>query len=133
MQNCLGELNLTYPLIYLDDAIMYSKTEEEHLTYLRAILERFMEHSLKLKLSALRSVTWDTRCPLQVWNWVWKGSRELLRLRFHKCTPRSKSFWAQQGTSEAIPVRDRCFNQRIRHHPLPETGQWALSPSFLCQ
>ena len=31
MQNCLGELNLTYTLIYLDDIIMYSHTEEEHL------------------------------------------------------------------------------------------------------
>ena len=30
MQNCLGELNLTYCLIYLDDVIVYSKTQEEH-------------------------------------------------------------------------------------------------------
>ena len=39
MQNCLGELNLTYALIYLDDMIVYSKTEEEHLVCLRAMLE----------------------------------------------------------------------------------------------
>ena len=32
MQNCLGELNLTYTLIYLDDVIVYSHTEEERLT-----------------------------------------------------------------------------------------------------
>ena len=32
MQNCLGKLNLTYALIYLDDVIVYSRTEEEHLT-----------------------------------------------------------------------------------------------------
>ena len=51
MQNCLGELNLMYALIYLDDVIVYSKTEEEHLVRLRAVLERFMEHSLKLKPS----------------------------------------------------------------------------------
>ena len=51
MQNCLGELNLTYTLIYLDDVIVYFKTEEEHLVHLCAVLERFMEHSLKLKLS----------------------------------------------------------------------------------
>ena len=51
MQNCLGELNLTYALIYLDDVIVYSKTEEEHLVRLHAVLERFMEHGLKLKLS----------------------------------------------------------------------------------
>ena len=51
MQNCLGELNLTYALIYLDDVIVYSKTEDEHLVHLRAILERFMENGLKLKPS----------------------------------------------------------------------------------
>ena len=51
MQNCLGELNLMYALIYLDDVIVYSKTEDEHLVRLRAILERFMENGLKLKPS----------------------------------------------------------------------------------
>ena len=39
MQNCLGELNLTYALIYLDDVIVYSKIEGEHLVRLRAVLE----------------------------------------------------------------------------------------------
>ena len=48
-KNCLGKLNLTYALIYLDDVIVYSKTEEEHLVRLRTMLERFMEHGLKLQ------------------------------------------------------------------------------------
>ena len=51
MQNCLGELNLTYALIYLDNVIIYSITEDEHLVRLRTILERFMENGLKLKPS----------------------------------------------------------------------------------
>ena len=37
MQNCLGELNLTYALIYLDDVIVFSWTEEEHLHRLRVV------------------------------------------------------------------------------------------------
>ena len=49
MQNCLGELNLTYALIYLDDVIVFSQTEEDHLIQLRAVFERFREHGLKLK------------------------------------------------------------------------------------
>ena len=49
MQNCLGELNLTYALVYLDDVIVYSKTEEDHLCWLQAVFERFYEHGLKLK------------------------------------------------------------------------------------
>ena len=40
MQNTLGELNLTYCIIYLDD-IVYGHTEEEHLEHLRIILEHF--------------------------------------------------------------------------------------------
>ena len=51
MQECLEELNLTYALIYLDDVIVFSSTPEEHLVRLQAVLERFLEHGLKLKLS----------------------------------------------------------------------------------
>ena len=49
MQNCLGELNLTHALIYLDDVIVFSWTEEEHLHHLRVVFARFLEHGLKLK------------------------------------------------------------------------------------
>ena len=31
MQNCMGELNLIYCLIYLDDLIVFSQMSEEHL------------------------------------------------------------------------------------------------------
>ena len=41
MQNCLGELNLTYALIYLDDMIVISRTEEEHLHRLRVVFAHF--------------------------------------------------------------------------------------------
>ena len=34
IQNCLGELNLTYTLIYFDDVIVFSQTEKEHLIWL---------------------------------------------------------------------------------------------------
>ena len=51
MLNCLGELNLTYCLIYLDDVIIFSKTEEEHLEWMCVIFDRFCEHGLKLKPS----------------------------------------------------------------------------------
>ena len=51
MQEYLGELNLTYVLIYLDDVIVFSRMPEEHLIRLQAVLERFLEHGLKLKPS----------------------------------------------------------------------------------
>ena len=49
MQNCLGELNLTYCLIYLDNVIVYSKTPEEHLQRMQVIFDHLQEHGLKLK------------------------------------------------------------------------------------
>ena len=51
MQKCLGELNLTYALIYLDDVIVFSRTEEEHLQHLWVVFACFLEHGLKLKPS----------------------------------------------------------------------------------
>ena len=51
MQNCLGELNLTYCLIYLDDMIVFSETPEEHLLRMRVVFDHLKEHGLKLKPS----------------------------------------------------------------------------------
>ena len=49
MQNCLGELNLIYCLIYLDDIVIFSHTTEEHLQCLCVVFNQFREHNLKLK------------------------------------------------------------------------------------
>ena len=51
MQNTLGELNLTYCIIYLDGVIMFGHTEEEHLEHLWVVFEHFWEFNLKLKPS----------------------------------------------------------------------------------
>ena len=51
MQNCLGELNLTYCLIYLDDVIVFSEMPKEHLQRMCVVFDRLREHSLKLKPS----------------------------------------------------------------------------------
>ena len=51
MQNTLGELNLTYCVIYLDDIIVFGHMEEEHLECLHMVFERFQEFNLKLKPS----------------------------------------------------------------------------------
>ena len=49
MQNHLGELNLMYCLNYLDDVIVSSKMEEEHLKCLCIVFDHFWEHDLRLK------------------------------------------------------------------------------------
>ena len=51
MQNCLGELNLTYCLIYLDDMIVFSDMPDEHLRRMHVVFDCLHEHGLKLKPS----------------------------------------------------------------------------------
>ena len=51
MQNCLGELNLIYYLIYLDDITIFLQTVEEHLCRLHVVFDCFREYNLKLKPS----------------------------------------------------------------------------------
>ena len=51
MQNMLGELNITYCMIYLDDVIIFGCTEEEYLEHLCVVFESFQEFNLKLKPS----------------------------------------------------------------------------------
>ena len=49
MQNCMGELNFIYCLIYLDDLIVFLQTTEEHLHQLRIVFDCLREYNLKLK------------------------------------------------------------------------------------
>ena len=51
MQNTLGELNLTYCIIYLDDMIVFGHSEKEHLEHLCVVFKCFREFNLKLKPS----------------------------------------------------------------------------------
>ena len=51
MENCLGDLNLSWCLVYLDDIIIFSSTPEEHLERLEAVFQKLEAAGLKLKPS----------------------------------------------------------------------------------
>ena len=51
MMNCLGELNYSTCLVYLDDVVIYSSTQKEHIEHLCPVLECFRLCRLKLKPS----------------------------------------------------------------------------------
>ena len=49
--SCLGELHLSWCIIYLDNIIVFSKTPEEHLKRLQGVFEKLAKAGLKLKSS----------------------------------------------------------------------------------
>ena len=51
VESCLGELNLSWCIIYLDDIIVFSQTPEEHLVRLQAVFDKLKAARLKLKPS----------------------------------------------------------------------------------
>ena len=51
MESCLGELHLQNCIVYLDDIIIFSKTSEKHLHWLRLVFQKISEAGLKLKPS----------------------------------------------------------------------------------
>ena len=51
MHNCMGELNLIYCLIYLDNLIVFLQMAEEQLHQLHVIFDLLLQYNLKLKPS----------------------------------------------------------------------------------
>ena len=51
MEDCLGDLNMNWCIVYLDDVIVFSKTPEEHLERLEAVFQKLSAAGLKLKPS----------------------------------------------------------------------------------
>ena len=51
MHDCLGDLNINWCIVYLDDIIIFSDTKEEHLKRLEAVFLKLSAAGLKLKPS----------------------------------------------------------------------------------
>ena len=51
MHNCLGDLNMTWCVVYLDDIIVFSDNPEDHIVRLEAVLQKLASAGLKLKPS----------------------------------------------------------------------------------
>ena len=51
METCLGDLHLNWCLIYLDDIIVFAKTQEEAITRLGTVFQKLREAGLKLQPS----------------------------------------------------------------------------------
>ena len=61
MESCMGDLHLSFCLLYLDDIVIFSKTYEEHLVRLEAVFQKLKEAGLKLGPSKCQFLRKDTR------------------------------------------------------------------------
>ena len=59
MEICLGDLNLHWCIIYLDDIVIFSKDLASHLERLEAVFQKLEEAGLKLKPSKCELFWWQ--------------------------------------------------------------------------
>ena len=59
METCLGDLNLHWCIIYLDDIVIFSKDLASHLERLEAVFRKLGEAGLKLKPSKCELFWWQ--------------------------------------------------------------------------
>ena len=51
MDNCLGDLNMNWCIVYLDDIIIFSQDAASHIERLEAVFKKLAKAGLKLKPS----------------------------------------------------------------------------------
>ena len=60
METCLGDLNLHWCIIYLDDIVIFSRDLSSHLERLEAVFQKMEEAGLRLKPSKCELFQWQT-------------------------------------------------------------------------
>lgn len=61
MEKCMGDINLTEVLVFLDDLIVFSETLEDHETRLLHVLNRLKEYGLKLSVEKCKFLQTSVR------------------------------------------------------------------------
>ena len=87
IQNCMGELNLIYCLIYQDNLILFLQIAKEHLHWLHVIFDWLQEYNLKLKPSKCRLFKEEINYLAHwVYKWsIWSSDVNLKAIA--KCAP----------------------------------------------
>ena len=62
MATCLGDLNLHWCIIYLDDIVIFPKDLASHLKRLKAVFRKLEEAGLKCKPSKCELFQWQLAC-----------------------------------------------------------------------
>ena len=56
IENCLGELHLSWCIIYLDDIIVFSNNPEDHLHRLRGVFDKLEKNRLKVETEEMQII-----------------------------------------------------------------------------
>ena len=138
MQNYLGELNLSFAMVYLDDVIVYSEMPEDHLTWLQAIFDHFAHHGLKLKPSKCHffkeeitylghEISAKGMLPRQkgieeiAWMgppMMYTGVRKLIRAIGYFCHFIKNFTWIAKLLNDLLG----CRNSKLKNHPISLTA-----------
>ena len=106
-KNCLGELNLTYALIYLDNVVVFSQTEEETpdpvTGSVQAIPGTWSEtQAFKVSFPPEKDcLPWAQSVWRGYWNWEMMASKALQRWLHRLIIQRSGGFWELPDFSSA--------------------------------
>ncbi|KRX78573.1 Retrovirus-related Pol polyprotein from transposon [Trichinella sp. T6] len=76
MENALRGLTFKGCLVYLDDIIVYGRTEEEHLERLEGVLSRLQSVGLKIKPEKCQLMRQSVRY-LGAINFLWRNMKEV--------------------------------------------------------
>ena len=138
MQNCLGELNLSFAMVYLDNVIVYSEMPEDHLTRLQAIFDHFAHHGLKLKPSKChffkeeitylgREISAKGMLPGQKGieeiarmgpPMMYTGVRKFIRAVGYFCCFIKNFSWIAKPLNDLLG----CGNSKLKNHPISLTA-----------
>ena len=91
MENCLGDLNLHWCIIYLDDIAIFSKDLVSHLEGLGAVFWKLEKAGLKLKPSKCELFQWQICLP-----------------RTCDFCPRSNHWWRQNWSYQEMANTHKC-------------------------
>ena len=69
-----------FMIIFIDDILVYSKTEEDHVKHLRVMLQKLREHKLYAKFSKcefwlIEVSFWNISCLITKSQWIQEKSR----------------------------------------------------------
>ena len=75
MNNVFMEYLDKFVVVFIDDILIYSKSEEQHEDHLRLVLQKLRDNQLYAKLASVhfglrKCLFWVMSLPMEVFSWI---------------------------------------------------------------